>query len=212
MKDNKNWNVWAALGAVGAAILASSCCIGPVVLAALGAGSVGVATALTPYRPYLLGLTFFLLAGAFYATYRKPRAEACCAEGATCAMKSAHRNRTILWVVTVFVVAAAAFPQLETLRNRKARADIVTTFAAASASSKRLSFKVEGMTCGACAIHIQKELAQVPGVTKVGVSYESKEAVVEWSKNKPSEAALAKAVAEAGYKAILPSRSAQGKE
>jgi len=56
MKDNKNWNVWAALGAVGAAILASSCCIGPVVLAALGAGSVGVATALTPYRPYLLGL------------------------------------------------------------------------------------------------------------------------------------------------------------
>lgn len=69
-------------GAILAALAASSCCIGPLVLAALGVGGAGALAALGAYRPYILGVTAVLLAGGFYLTYRKPRAAV--AEGDAC--------------------------------------------------------------------------------------------------------------------------------
>lgn len=57
-------------GAVLAALAASSCCLGPLLLAALGVGSAGAIAGLAAYRPYLLAGTALLLAVAFYFTYR----------------------------------------------------------------------------------------------------------------------------------------------
>jgi len=50
-----------------------SCCVFPVALSILGASGVGFAMALTPYRPYFIGLTVGSLAAAFYFTYRPQR-------------------------------------------------------------------------------------------------------------------------------------------
>jgi mercuric ion transport protein len=52
------------LSAIGASI----CCIGPLVLLALGVGGawIGSLTALEPYRPIFIGLTPLLLGFAFY--------------------------------------------------------------------------------------------------------------------------------------------------
>ena len=44
-------------GALLAALAASSCCIGPLVLAALGIGGAGAMSVLSAYRPYILILT-----------------------------------------------------------------------------------------------------------------------------------------------------------
>jgi len=46
----KERSVW--VGSVLGAILASACCIGPVILGAVGVGSLGEAAALAPYRPW----------------------------------------------------------------------------------------------------------------------------------------------------------------
>ena len=60
-----------SLGSVLSALLASLCCIGPVVFALIGAGSLGFAAVFEPYRLYLLALTVLFLGTAFYFTYRK---------------------------------------------------------------------------------------------------------------------------------------------
>jgi len=186
-----------ALGAAVTAVLASSCCIAPVVLAALGAGGAGFARRLEPYRPYFLAATFVLLGAAFYAAYRKP-----CStegqEGACCTPAAGRRVRIGLWVVTAFALASAFYPQAAARHARRAAAAATPV----ARPLHKLTLTIEGMTCEACAAHIEKELAAVPGVVGARVSYARKQAVVEWSKMSPSREALLTAISRAGYKAI----------
>lgn len=73
-------------GLVLSALLASLCCIGPVVFSLIGAGSLGFAAAFEPYRPYLMAMTVVFLGAGFYFTYRK-RAVGC--EDGACKVESA---------------------------------------------------------------------------------------------------------------------------
>src|SRR5438309_8020845 len=98
-------------GSILAAITASLCCIGPLVAVALGASGFAASAVFEKWRPVFLGVTFGLLALAWYLTYRKPKAN--CEEGSACATKSVFKwNKVILWVATGFVLIAAAFPSL----------------------------------------------------------------------------------------------------
>lgn len=56
---------------------------------------------------------------------------------------------------------------------------------------------IEGMSCGGCVLSVEKALGRVPGVKKVTVSLEKKEAVVEG--DALDRARLAGAVEDAGY-------------
>ncbi len=99
----------AVTGAIGAAIAASACCLGPVVLSAIGAGVLGAAaTRLQPYRPWFLALTAVLLGAAFFVTYR-PGREACSADG-SCAPSSRRAARIVLWLAVAAVALLATFP------------------------------------------------------------------------------------------------------
>jgi mercuric ion transport protein len=95
-------------GSLLAAFLASLCCVGPLVLTALGVGvgatgflasTAGALKALLPYRPFFIGLTALLLGAGFYLTYRTPKSG--CGSGATCAPTSGQRrSRLLLWVAS----------------------------------------------------------------------------------------------------------------
>jgi mercuric ion transport protein len=91
------------------ALLASACCIGPVLFAVLGiSGAAAASHRLEPFRPYLLIVTFGLLAYAIYATYRPVPAD--CGPDGTCAMPEANRfGKGLLWVATAAVVLATTF-------------------------------------------------------------------------------------------------------
>lgn len=96
--------------AIGSAIAASICCIGPLVLALLGLGGGALLLKFAPYRPYLLAATALFLGAAFYLTYRRPPPEEC-EPGSACANSSGRKGqKVVLWIVTVIVVLAAAFP------------------------------------------------------------------------------------------------------
>ena len=98
-----------AAGSVLSAILASACCIGPVVFAVLGISGAALAHRLEPFRPYLLVVTFGLLGTSFYFTYR-PSQVACGPEG-TCEMPAANRaGRVMLWIAAAIVMLATTFP------------------------------------------------------------------------------------------------------
>lgn len=68
-----------------AAILASTCCLGPLVLILLGFSGawIGNLTALEPYRPYFIGVALVAL---FFAWRRIWRPAAACRPGEVCAL------------------------------------------------------------------------------------------------------------------------------
>jgi len=105
-------------GGLLAAFLASICCIGPVVFAALGVGvgatgflanTAGVLKALLPYRPLFIGLTMILLGISFYLAYRKPTVGGVSCQA--CVPASGVRpNRWLLWIITGLAVVLMLAP------------------------------------------------------------------------------------------------------
>jgi mercuric ion binding protein len=69
----------------------------------------------------------------------------------------------------------------------------------ASAAPRSVTLAVPGMTCAACPITVKKALSQVAGVQKVELSYERREAVVNFDDAKVATPQLMRATADAGY-------------
>lgn len=99
---------WLAVGGIGGALLASSCCIAPLLLATLGISGawIGALTALEPYKPYVLAVTAALLGAGFWHVYIRPAK--LCADGSYCARPmSGVITRTVLWLATLIAVLSA---------------------------------------------------------------------------------------------------------
>ena len=94
-----------ALASIVAAGVASACCIGPVALVLLGAGTFGASlSAIEPYRPVLLTATALVLGGAFYVAYRPT------SDCDTCSPATRKRNRVAVWLAAALVAALVTFP------------------------------------------------------------------------------------------------------
>jgi mercuric ion transport protein len=114
----------AALGGIGAAALASACCVGPIALSLIGAGTgaLGAATvALVPYRPWFIAATVLLIGAAFYSAYRPipTRAPVRCepnetggGAGVACSPRSRRRARLVAWIAAVVATGLILFPDL----------------------------------------------------------------------------------------------------
>ena len=98
-----------------AGIGASACCVGPLVLLALGIGGawVGNLTALEPYRPFFIGLTLVFVGLAFRRLYLVPQV---CAPGTPCAdPRTINRQRLTFWIVAALLLGLLAVPWLAPL-------------------------------------------------------------------------------------------------
>ena len=98
-----------------AAIGASVCCVGPLVLLTLGIGGAWIAnlTALEPLRPWFIAATLLFLGLAFRRLYLQPQV---CEPGAVCAEPIVlKRQRLIFWVVTLALLALLSVPWLAPL-------------------------------------------------------------------------------------------------
>ncbi len=110
LKDNGSAGVLAAGGI--AAILASACCLGPLVLVSLGLGGawIGNLTALEPFRPVFVGAALVALFFAYRRIFR-PAAE--CKPGEVCARPQTKRAyKAMFGVVAILVAVALAFPYI----------------------------------------------------------------------------------------------------
>lgn len=97
---------------VVAGVGASVCCVGPLVLLALGISGawIGNLTKLEPYRPYFIGLTLVFVGLAFRRLYLIPQS---CAPGMSCARPNAlKRQRLSFWLVTGLLLALLLTPQI----------------------------------------------------------------------------------------------------
>jgi mercuric ion transport protein len=94
------------LSAIGASI----CCVGPLVLLALGVSGAWISslTALEPYRPIFFGLALLFLGCAFYRLYLvRP---ACSPESACANPSTLKRRRLGFWFVALLVIGLIAVP------------------------------------------------------------------------------------------------------
>lgn len=95
-----------------AAILASTCCLGPLVLVALGFSGawIGSLTLLEPYRPFFIAGAFVTL---FFAGRRIFRPAPACELGELCAVPRARRVYKIVFaIVSSLVLIALVYPYL----------------------------------------------------------------------------------------------------
>lgn len=93
-----------------AAIGASACCAGPLLLVVLGVGGAWGSrlAAMEAYQPFFVAAALAFFGFAFYRLYRKPEA---CAPGETCAVPAVRRRQRLLfWVVAAIAIALMAFP------------------------------------------------------------------------------------------------------
>lgn len=93
-----------------AAIIASACCLGPLVLLTLGISGawIGTLTRLEPYRPIFIGAALVAL---YFAHRRIFRPAADCGPGEICAVPAVNRAyRILFWIVVALLAVALAYP------------------------------------------------------------------------------------------------------
>ncbi|MCB0261522.1 MAG: mercuric transporter MerT family protein [Calditrichia bacterium] len=153
---------WGIFGVIVGAIGASICCIGPLVLLALGIGGswAGNLAAFETYRPIFMGITFVFLGFAYYQVYKKPKTEECCDTDGQCATPQRKKfMKTTLWIVTVLSLGLVAFPYLAPSLTAA-----VQNAPPPSISPQKVVLTVHSMTCGGCALTVQQSLVKVDGV------------------------------------------------
>jgi mercuric ion binding protein len=75
----------------------------------------------------------------------------------------------------------------------------------ALARQQTVKLNVPTMDCATCPITIKASLSKVPGVSKVQVSYEKREAVIVYDDAQATVADLKKATEDVGYPSMLKS-------
>ena len=114
--EPENTPRWPLIGGFFAAITASLCCIGPLVLVTLGISGAWIASLsrLEPLRPYALALAVIFLFLAGKKIYR--RTGDACAVGAACAVPRINRlYKALFWLVALLIALALASPYLAPL-------------------------------------------------------------------------------------------------
>jgi len=191
--------ILAAGASVLSAIVASACCWLPLLLVAFGASAAGASAAFERARPFFLALAPVFLGIGFYFAYFRKEA---CGPGGACATPSRklkRLNRAMLWVASVVVVAVAFFPNYVGLLLRRGQPP---ASAAEAGPTQTVTLRIEGMTCEACAVHVERELAAAPGVRRATVVYSEGRAIVTADAARPPDlASLIAAVGKAGYRA-----------
>lgn len=98
----------AAAGISG--LLASLCCVGPLVLVSLGIGgaAAGILVQFSPLRPVFVGIALAALGFAAWRIFRRPAAA--CESGVVCTPLHARRYKIAFWIVAAFVLISVTSP------------------------------------------------------------------------------------------------------
>ena len=103
---------------------------------------------------------------------------------------------------TVSFIPALVSPETLDEAVRDAGYDVAT---------EKQALPIAGMTCASCVVHVEKALADVPGVLNVNVNLATEKAVVEYLPTATGLPDLRRAVAEAGYE-VLPTAEEKAEE
>lgn len=198
-------------GGIITALLASLCCITPVLAVLGGLSSIASTFSfLEPFRPYFIAITILILGFAFYNAYKtnQPKADEPLAQKKTdidcaCGNETSDKkvsfinSKKFLWIITAVSTLLITFPYYSKalLPSGKGNVSIVQ-----SNNIVKAKLTIEGMSCISCEKSIDYTLKLENGVISATSSYKTGTAYVEYDKSKVKPEQLKNAVEEkVGY-------------
>ncbi len=185
------------LGILSAAT-ASLCCVGPVLLAVLGLGSLGAGAFIGEYHWYFIAGAVAMLSLSWYRYLKEKR----CSETPRCEMMGGKLTRITLLLSTVAVAVFFAMNVYTYAGGENAAPSLIS-----AAYAYTVTIPVEGMTCYTCEVQVESGLQDLDGVGQVKASTPNKSVTVSYDPEKISVRQLVEAVNETGYRASLPGKS-----
>jgi mercuric transport protein len=189
--------------AIAAAVAASICCVGPLVLIALGASGAWMSslTFLEPVKPLLTLATGGFLGYAVARVYAKAAEPEVCEPGSLCANPKTDRvNKIALWGVTALVAGLLMVPTFVGMADQGGNTPATSEVAApAPEGTERVVLDIENMTCAACPHNVRKALAAIDGVKVMDVTMTPPRAIVEYDARKVTVEELTTATKNVGY-------------
>lgn len=166
------------IGGIFASIVASACCVGPIVFAVLGLTSAGLIFQLEPFRGIFSLITIALLVVAFYLTYRKKPTQECVSDSYCAEPRADKVKKRILWTVTALVMGLLTFPYWSSVNK--------STFRNKSSSNVNAVVKeyyIKGMTCAGCIVGVQNALKKATNLPLEGEDVSVGKMLLRFSKN-----------------------------
>jgi len=180
------------------AIAASLCCITPVLALIAGSGSIASSFSwIEPARPYLIGVSVAVLGFAWYQKLKPQPVDEC---GCAVDEKSKFlQSKTFLLLVTIFAALMISFPAYAKVffpKNEKA------AIVLEKSNIQTVELSIKGMSCEACEEEVNHEVHKLPGIIQSFVSYENRNAVIQFDVSKTTIKDITDAVNATGYKVI----------
>src|SRR6266496_859669 len=180
------------------ALLATTCCIGPLVLVAIGLGS-GAAFVGRYHWLFLIGGIAVLT----WAWAKYLREKTVC----DCEHKTMQGRRSGMFTLLIATVIVLGFGSLNISRYMFASAPPSAQAKAQGTNSlSRVVIPVEGMSCATCEIPVRHALRRIDGVKAAHVSAATKTATVDYEAAKTNPDQLVTAINSTGYRASLPNK------
>jgi len=180
------------------AILASICCVGPLLLVAIGVGSGAVWVGRYHW--------FFLIGGIAVLTWawaKYLREKTVC----DCEHKPMGGRRSAMLALLITTVLVLGFAGLNISRYVFARAPVPAQTQTQLANGlNRIVVSVEGLSCVTCEIPVRHALRRIDGVKFVHVSATTKTATVDYEPAKANPEQLVAAINSTGYRVALPNK------
>lgn len=98
--------------------------------------------------------------------------------------------------MTVFAGLMLAFPTYAHVFFPKPENKTIVTD---QSKIQKVEFKINGMTCSGCEEHVNHEVNQLTGIIKTTVSYESRNAIIEFDQAQTDIEEIEKAIEKTGY-------------
>jgi len=183
------------------AILSSACCIGPMLLVAMGLG--GGAAFFGRYH------WFFLLGGLAvlswaWARYLREKTACDCEHRAMNARRASFF--TLLFATGIVALFSTLNVSRYVFRGAQRTAPQTIVVEATTAGLQRAVIPVEGMRCATCEIAVRSALSRVPGVKSARASVASKTATVDFDHAQTRVEQLVSAINSTGYHVSLPQK------
>jgi len=181
-----------------AVVLGSTCCIGPLLLVAIGVGS--AAALVGRYHWFFIIAALAVLTWA-WAKYLREKTVCDCQHKAMGGQRSAILT---LLITTALVIGFAGL--------NISRYVFATTPAAVQTQTplanglNRIVLSVEGLSCVTCEIPVRHALRRIDGVESAHVSAATKTATVDYEPTKTNPEQLVAAINSTGYRATLPNK------
>ncbi len=180
------------------ALMASMCCITPLVLVLLGLGSLGIGAVLGRFHWwFLLGAIGLLTSG--WRIYFRERGH-CRTTG--CEMPRQRTTRIVLGMTSLIVTTFVGL-HLYTYASQRA----APSERSANTRLASVVLPVKGMTCLTCELTLESSLKRLPGVLSADAGVVQQAVAVTYNPTQVTVEQLIATINQTGYEAGLPSHA-----